>query len=90
LPTMLATSINATSSTGNYGDRVSASLGLRLRDEALASAQELFAERMLTCGCHDSDAYLRLLEANNTGGRREREYFTTRFTSGESYFLRDS
>jgi chemotaxis protein methyltransferase CheR len=69
---------------------ISVSLGLHFSDQDLPALQTLFAARMRAGGFMSADEYLHLLAANSSAGHREREEYTTRFTTGETYFLRDA
>jgi chemotaxis protein methyltransferase CheR len=68
---------------------ISATLGLQFSDQDLPALQALFATRMHAGRFTSADDYLHLLTANSSAGRHEREQYTTRFTTGETYFLRD-
>lgn len=69
---------------------ISSSLGLQFSDQDLPVLQSLFAARMRAGGFTNAEAYLRVLATDSGEGRQEREQFTTRFTTGETYFLRDA
>lgn len=69
---------------------IGSSLGLQFSDQDLPDLQCFIAARMRATGCANADDYLNLLAVNNRMGCQEREQFTSRFTSRETYFLRDA
>jgi chemotaxis protein methyltransferase CheR len=87
---MLATDVSAPHDAPNHAELVSESIGLRFRDEDLPAVEALLAARMQGHGITEAEPYFRLLASNDAAGRNEREHFTVRFTTGESYFLRDT
>lgn len=74
----------------SYAEQISDGLGIRLRGEDLPAVCDHLAARIRSCACHGMEDYLRVIFSDDDLGKQEREHFIVRFTTGESYFLRDA
>ena len=63
--------------------------GLRLRQQDVEALSHWIAERVHRLALPGIEQYGKLLSAESTAGRRERELLTAQFTTGETYFFRD-